>query len=100
MDARSVGLVACAALILAAIALNTSETGVTGDADERAQALATALAPGYVPWARPVLEPDKTQETVFFRLQTVTGMVLFGVVLVIAGRRSRRGASHASAARR
>jgi iron complex outermembrane receptor protein len=33
------------------------------------------------------------------RLQTATGLVLFSAVVVIAGRRTRRGASHASASR-
>lgn len=99
MGARNLALVACAALVLVITAVGTRGSGVEGDADERAHALAVTMAPGYVPWASPVLEPDERQESLFFRLQTATGLVLFGAVIVIAGRRTRRGASHASASR-
>jgi cobalt transport protein len=99
MGARNLALVACAVFVLALTALGTRGRGVEGDADERAHALAVTMAPGYAPWASPILAPDERQESLFFRLQTATGLVLFGAVVVIAGRRTRRGASHAPASR-
>ncbi len=97
MAARSLWLLAAAALVLAITVFTTRGTPVDGDADERAQALATTLAPGYEPWVAPVLTPDDAQEALLFRLQTATGLLLFAAVVVVAGRRARQSASHAPA---
>lgn len=91
---RSVAATVLAGAVLWGTAHLTSGTrAVTGDADERAHALAQTLRPGYTPWAAPIFTPDDHTESTLFRAQTIAGGVLFLAVLAAARPRRSRDAS-------
>lgn len=87
---RSVLPILAAVCVLWGATRLPADPGSAADADERAQALAASLNPGYAPWAAPFFTPDETTVGRGLWLQAAGGAVLFVAVAGALRRRATR----------
>ncbi|WP_426451563.1 energy-coupling factor ABC transporter substrate-binding protein [Paenibacillus sp. S-38] len=90
-------LLLASVILLSAVPLLLVD-GDFGGADGAAEELIGAIAPSYVPWIAPLLEPPAETESMLFALQAAAGAGFIGYVFgYFKGRASKpKGDDHAS----